>query len=76
MDDGPQGSLKTQEEGKKSLTGSKVRVHEVFLIANPLSGSRQAAKFIKRYGTDQVHEVPVHQVVGKRVSQSDSKVES
>jgi hypothetical protein len=34
------------------MAGWKVRVHEIFLIANPRSGSRQAAKFINRYGTD------------------------
>jgi hypothetical protein len=52
VDDGPQASVKDQEERKERMTGSKVRVHEVFLIANPRSGSRQAAKFIDRYGTD------------------------
>ena len=55
------------------MTGSKVRVHEVFLIANPRSGSRQAAKFITKYGTDYVHEVPVRQ---HGIGKSDSKAET
>ncbi len=49
---GPQASGKAQEEMKEDKEVSKVRLHEVFLIANPRSGSRQAAKFINRYGTD------------------------
>jgi hypothetical protein len=43
------------EDVTSSITNTKN--FDILLIANPRSGSRGAAKFINRYGTDHLHEV-------------------
>jgi hypothetical protein len=47
------------EQNEIPSQDAEIKVHDIILLANPRSGSRKAAKFIKKYGTDHVHEVPL-----------------
>ena len=52
-------SLKVPKNGLITSSGQAVLIHNILLLANPRSGSRHAAKFIKKHGTGVTLEVKV-----------------